>query len=61
MNEMTFNDATLGRDLTEAEMAAVTGGDSPVLYTIGYLLGVGGAMIVQTATDPNMQQYCFGA
>lgn len=61
MNEHAFGATDTGAALTEQEMAGVTGGDGAILYGIGYAIGLFAAMIVQTATNPEMQQYCFGA
>lgn len=61
MSENAITDAAVGSDLTATEMSQVVGGSSPVLYGIGYLVGMAAAMIVQTATATDMQPYCFGA
>ena len=61
MNEHALGAADLGTVLTEQEMGEVTGGDGTIAHAIGYAIGLFGAMVVQTATSPEMQQYCFGA
>ena len=61
MNDHAFGGADLGTALTEQEMVEVTGGDGYIARKIGFVIGLFCAMVAATATDPEMQKYCFGA
>jgi hypothetical protein len=61
MNENAFSGTELGIALTEQELEDVVGGDGYLARKLGYVIGLFAAMVVQTATSPEMQPYCFGA
>ena len=52
--------AEFGAALTDEEMDGVVGG-SRIGYWIGFGVGFVAGIIVNGATNPDLQPYCFGA
>lgn len=61
MNDSAFGAPDIGTALTEQEMTELVGGDGYFARALGYGIGFMAALIVNTALNPEMQQYCFGA
>lgn len=51
MNESVQHADGLARELDASELAAVSGGDSPIGYGIGYLVGYAVGYLVQSFNE----------
>jgi hypothetical protein len=60
MNQTTLDGAELGAVMTDEEMAELVGG-SKIGYWLAFSVGFMAGIVVNTATNPDMLSYCFGA